>query len=81
MRNALTAGLPIDTVIEWVRGVGPGPVEDIIPVCYKGQCDRADEGLVGFDVRVRPVHLGPGEHTCTVSGDAVRLPKRATRAQ
>ena len=70
----IPARLPIDTQIEWVRGVGPSG-EDIVPMYYKGRCDRSDEGVIGFDVRVRPVHLGPGDYTCTVGGDAVRLPK------
>lgn len=62
----------IDTVCYWIRSIGPDGV-DRIPMYYKGYCNRADEGRVGFDIRVRPVSLGPGPYTCTVGGDDVEF--------
>ena len=60
-----------DSIIEWVRGVSPSG-EDVVLMRYKGRCNRADEGEIGYDVKVRPVSLGDGPYTCTVGGEAVR---------
>lgn len=57
---------PGDT-IHWLRGTGLGG-DDVVHMTYKGKCNRSDEGQVGFDVRVRPTKLGPGEYTCTIGG-------------
>jgi len=55
-------------VIYWVRSIGPGDVKDRVPMRYKGLCDRADEGLVGFDIKARSVEMGPGEYVATCGG-------------
>jgi hypothetical protein len=62
--------MKMNQIIYWVRSVGPDGT-DRVPMYYKGRCDRADEGQVGFDVKCRPVSLGPGEYTVTVGGDAI----------
>ena len=64
-------GTPYDSIIEWVRSVGPSG-EDVVLMYYKGRCDNADEGMIGYDVKVRPVNLGDGPYTCTVGGGDVR---------
>lgn len=66
---AMTNKLKLDAVIFWVRGSGPDG-KDRVPMFYKGRCDRADEGQRGFDIKARPVHLGPGDYTATYGGDA-----------
>lgn len=52
----------------WVRSVGMG-TKDTVEVFTKGRTRRADEGIVGHDVRVRPVRLGPGPYTMVVAPD------------
>lgn len=42
------------------------------PVYVLGTTTRADEGLVGHDLRVRPVRLGKGPYTTVVAPDDVR---------
>ncbi len=54
-------------VIYWVRGTGPDG-KDRVPMFFKGACDRADEGAVGYDIKGRPVSLGKGEYTATYGG-------------
>jgi hypothetical protein len=56
----------------WVRSRGgPRSSWDIIPVYVLGTTTRADEGLVGHDLRVRPLRLGKGPYTMVVSPDDV----------
>jgi hypothetical protein len=59
--------MPPDAIIFWVRSIGPKG-KDRIPMYYKGRCDRRDEGKVGYDIKGRPVSLGPGEYTGTYGG-------------
>lgn len=60
-------------VIGWDRG------DKVIPMYYKGQCNRPDEGIMGFDVRCRPVELGEGPYTVTVGGHDVIWDYKAVR--
>jgi hypothetical protein len=53
----------------WRRSTRPG---DTVPVYVLGTCRRADEGIVGHDLRVRPVRLGKGPYTMVVSPDDVK---------
>jgi uncharacterized protein DUF6496 len=55
----------------WVRSRGPGNVRDSVPVYVYGPTTRADEGIVGYDLRVRPLRLGKGTYTSVVSPDDV----------
>ena len=51
----------------------PDP-DDIDPsneVYVLGHADRADEGLPGEDLRVRPTRLGEGEYTAVVAPDCL----------
>jgi hypothetical protein len=43
------------------------------PVYVLGTTTRADEGIVGHDLRVRPVRLGKGPYTVVVDPDDVRV--------
>ena len=54
----------------WVRSRGLGG-RDSVPVYVTGLCRRADEGLVGHDLKVRPLRLGKGPYTMVVSPDDV----------
>ena len=42
------------------------------PMYVLGTCRRVDEGIVGHDLRVRPLRLGKGPYTMVVSPDDVR---------
>lgn len=56
----------------WVRTRGgPRSSWDIVPVYVLGTTTRADEGLVGHDLRVRPLRLGKGPYTMVVAPDDV----------
>lgn len=59
-----------DTIIYWVRSMGPGPTKDRVPMYYKGQWARNCEDGQRGDVRARPVALGPGAFTATYAPDA-----------
>jgi hypothetical protein len=48
------------------RGAG-GKV--VVPVYVYGPTRRADEGIPGYDMRVRPLRLGKGTYTTVVSPD------------
>jgi len=63
------SALQKDAIIYWVRSIGPDG-KDRVPMYYKGKCNRRDEGEVGYDIKARPVHLGPGDYTATYGGDA-----------
>ena len=54
----------------WVhsRGLGGRKSE---PVYVFGPTTRSDEGIVGYDLRVRPVRLGKGSYTMVVAPDDV----------
>jgi hypothetical protein len=54
----------------WIRSRGVGG-KDAVPVYVYGTCRRADEGIVGHDLRVRPLRLGKGPYTMVVSPDDV----------
>lgn len=54
----------------WVRGHGPSG-KDLVEVFVYGPTRRADEGIVGHDLKVRPTRLGPGPYTAVVSPDAI----------
>jgi hypothetical protein len=54
----------IDGIIYWVRSWGSDG-DELVPMYYKGRCDRRDEGRVGHDIKARPVTLGLGEYTAT----------------
>jgi hypothetical protein len=54
----------------WIRSRGLGG-KDSVPVYVLGTCRRADEGLVGYDLRIRPLRLGKGTYTSVVSPDDV----------
>ncbi len=56
-----------ELVIYWVRSIGPDG-KDRVPMYYKGRCDRSDEGIVGRDIKARPVSLGEGDYTATYGG-------------
>ena len=55
----------------WIRSRGPGSQRDSVPIYVLGTTTRADEGIVGYDLRVRPLRLGKGSYTTVVSPDAV----------
>ena len=55
-------------VIFWVRSTGVNG-KDRVPMYYKGLCNRSDEGQRGYDIKARPVALGPGGYTATYGGD------------
>lgn len=46
--------------------------EILLPVYVLGATDRADEGIVDHDLRVRPVELGKGEYTMVVNPDDLK---------
>lgn len=54
----------------WVHTRGRGGRESE-PVYVLGTCRRADEGIVGHDLRVRPLRLGKGPYTMVVAPDDV----------
>jgi hypothetical protein len=57
----------METIIYWVRSIAVGGVKDRVPVYLLGRHERhCQEGWAG-DCKVRPVSLGPGEYTMTVS--------------
>lgn len=43
--------------------------KELEPVFTYGATDIADEGIVGHDIRCRPVRLGKGEYTFVCSPD------------
>lgn len=55
----------------WIRSRGPGSQRDSVPIYVLGTTTRADEGIVGHDLRVRPLRLGKGSYTMVVSPDDV----------
>jgi hypothetical protein len=55
----------------WIRSRGPGNERDSVPIYVLGTTTRADEGIVGYDLRVRPLRLGKGAYTSVVSPDDV----------
>lgn len=56
----------------WIRSRGgPRSSWDIVPVYVLGTTTREDEGIVGHDLRVRPLRLGKGAYTMVVSPDDV----------
>jgi hypothetical protein len=56
----------------WVRTRGGSRSSwDILPIYVLGTTTRADEGIVGHDLRVRPLHLGKGPYTVVISPDDV----------
>jgi hypothetical protein len=56
----------------WVRTRGgPRSSWDVVPVYVLGTTTRADEGIVGYDLRVRPLRLGKGTYTTVISPDDV----------
>jgi hypothetical protein len=61
--------MAIDTIIYWVRSVGPGG-KDRVPVYFKGRwAHTCADGQRG-DVKARPVKLGVGQFTATYAPDA-----------
>jgi len=54
----------------WIHTRGRGGRESE-PVYVIGTTTRADEGLVGHDLRVRPLRLGKGAYTMVVASDDV----------
>jgi hypothetical protein len=54
----------------WVQSIS-GRVKELVPVYVLGVTDRADEGMVGVDLRVRPVRMGEGEYEMVVNPDDV----------
>jgi hypothetical protein len=63
--------LMIGQRIYWVRSWNADGSKDRVEMIYKGRCRRADEGIVGHDVCVRPAHLGDGDYTCVVAPDTI----------
>jgi hypothetical protein len=55
----------------WIRSRGPGSQRDSVPIYVLGTTSRTDEGIVGHDLRVRPLRLGKGSYTMVVSPDDV----------
>lgn len=56
----------------WIRSRGgPRSSWDVVPIYVLGTTTRADEGIVGHDLRVRPLRLGKGSYTMVVSPDDV----------
>lgn len=60
--------MKLNTVIYWVRSIGPAG-KDRVAMYYRGRCNRADEGEIGYDIKARPVRLGEGAYTATYGGD------------
>jgi hypothetical protein len=59
-------------VAYWIRSRGgPRSSWDVEPIYVLGTTTRADEGLVGHDLRVRPLRLGKGPYTVVVAPDDV----------
>jgi len=59
-------------VAYWVRSRGgPRSAWDIVPIYVLGTTTRADEGIVGHDLRARPLRLGKGTYTMVISPDDV----------
>ena len=54
----------------WIRSRGLGG-RDAVPIYVLGTTTRADEGIVGHDLRARPLRLGKGSYTVVVSPDDV----------
>jgi hypothetical protein len=61
----VTARPKLNQIIYWVRSIAVGGKKDRVPMYYKGRCNRADEGEVGYDIKARPVRLGQGEYVAT----------------
>lgn len=55
----------------WIRSRGPGKERDSVPIYVLGTTTRADEGIVGYDLRARPLRLGKGPYTMVISPDDV----------
>jgi hypothetical protein len=55
----------------WIRSRGPGSARDSVPIYVLGTTTRADEGIVGYDLRARPLRLGKGPYTMVISPDDV----------
>ena len=55
----------------WVHTHRAGGGRDSEPIYVLGTTTRADEGIVGYDLRVRPLRLGKGPYTMVVSPDDV----------
>jgi hypothetical protein len=66
---------PLDTVIEWVAYSHHALIEDAVPCWFKGFCDNPNEGVVGFDVKARPLRMGPGKHVTVLQGSECRMPE------
>jgi hypothetical protein len=58
------------TIAYWIRSRDAGG-KVVEPVYVYGTCRRADEGMVGYDLRVRPLRLGKGPYTMVVSPDDI----------
>lgn len=54
----------------WIRSRGLGG-RDAVPIYVLGTTTRSDEGIVGHDLRVRPLRLGKGKYTMVVAPDDV----------
>lgn len=63
-----TRPMQIDSVIYWLRSIGPDG-KDRVPMYFKGKLPRSgDEGRRG-DIRARPISLGLGEYTGVFAPD------------
>lgn len=58
-------------IMYWLRSSGGGEPDDFVRVYVYGPTDRADEGMVGVDMRIRPTRLGPGSYTSVVDPDSL----------
>ena len=56
----------------WIHTYSSRTGREFEPVYVLGTTDRPDEGIVGYDLRARPVRLGEGKYTLIISPKDVR---------
>lgn len=54
-------------IMNFIQSIGPGESKEVMQVYVYGPTNRSDEGIVGHDMRCRPVRLGPGDYTFVCS--------------
>ena len=59
-------------VAYWIHTYSSRHGREFEPVYVLGTVDRPEEGIVGYDLRARPVRLGEGAYTMVISPEDVR---------
>jgi len=62
----------------FIQSRGPGGMVEFEEVYVYGPTHRSDEGIVGHDLRMRPMRLGPGDYTFVGSPDDVEWTRPAS---